>query len=117
MEYGNFGKTPALRVSGFAQPSLVVSTAKLNFSKWGDPLEDGRAAIYPGGGAHIVREIDALPGPIFDDLIQEKSFAYIFGNIDYEDVFEYRHYTHFCMRYSVPSRGFAACDTFNDIDP
>jgi hypothetical protein len=115
-DYWNFGKTPALHVSGFAQPDLVVSTAKLNFSKWGEPLESDRSVLFPGASNHILRKFYAIPEPVFSDLLKEKSFLYIYGNIGYDDVFGFHHWTHFCLRYSIPDAGFVYCETFNDVD-
>jgi hypothetical protein len=63
-----------------------------------------------------VREFQAIPGPVFSELVEEKSFLYIYGNLGYEDIFGFHHWTHFCLRYSLPSSGFAYCDTFNDVD-
>jgi hypothetical protein len=116
IDYWNFGKTPALNVSGFAQPELVVSTAKLDFSRWGEPLDSDRSVLFPGSSNHILRKFDALPEPVFSDFLNEKSFFYIYGNIGYEDVFGFHHWTHFCLRYSIPDAGFVYCETFNDVD-
>lgn len=116
IDYLNFGKTPALNVSGFAQPDLVVSTAQLKFSKWGEPLESDRSVLFPGSSNHILRNFYAIPEPVFSDLLKEKSFLYIYGNIGYEDVFGFHHWTHFCLRYSIPDAGFVYCETFNDVD-
>lgn len=116
LEYSNLGKTPALNVSGFAQPGLYVSTTQLNFSKWGQPLEGERGAQFPGFSSHIVREFPAIPDPVFVDFLKEKSFLYIYGNIEYDDIFGFHHWTHFCLRYLVPSHGFVYCETFNDVD-
>ena len=116
LDYWNFGKTPALNVSGFAQPDLVASTTKVNFSKWGEPLESERSVLFPGSNNHIVRNFPAIPDPVFTDVLREKSFLYIYGNIGYEGVFGFHHWTHFCLRYSIPDAGFVYCETFNDVD-
>lgn len=129
MDYSNFGKTPAIDVSGYAQPSFVVSGTEFNFSRWFDPLLPDRSVLFPGSGNHIVRTvmkdlpgypatgIPAIPGPLFSDLVAEKSFTYLYGTIDYADILGFQHWTHFCVRYSFPYKGFVYCDTFNKVDP
>jgi hypothetical protein len=105
-----------LNVSGFARPDLVVSTAKLDFSEWGDQLESNRRVLFPGSSNHILRNFYAIPEPVFSDLLKEKSLLHIYGNIGYEDVLGFHHWTHSCLRYSIPGAGFAYCETFNDVD-
>jgi len=116
LDYWNFGKTPALKVSGFVQPDLVVSDAQVNFSKWGEPLEAERSVMFPGSSNHLLRTFQGIPDPVFSDFTQGKSFLYIYGNIGYDDIFGFHHWTHFCLRYFIPSNGFVYCETFNDVD-
>lgn len=130
MDYVNSGKTPALNVFGFAEPSFVARGTKFDFSKWSDPLMPDRAVLFPGSGNHIVRTvmkdlpnwpanaaIEAIPQELFPDLIAEHSFIYLYGSLDYSDIFGFQHWTHFCVRYSFPYKGFVHCDTFNSVDP
>jgi hypothetical protein len=129
IDYWNFGKTPALNISGFVQPSFVTSETKLDFSKWGEPLEAQRSVMFPGSSNHLLRTVpqdlpgypaistsQGIPEPVFTELANGKSFIYIYGNLGYDDVIGFHHWTHFCLRYSIPSNGFVYCDTFNDVD-
>jgi hypothetical protein len=129
LDYWNFGKTPALDVSGYVQPNFVTSEAKLDFSKWGEPLEAQRSVMFPSSSNHLlitvpqdlpgyppVSGIQGIPAPVFSELANGKSFIYIYGNLGYDDVLGFHHWTHFCLRYSFPSNGFVYCDTFNSVD-
>ena len=129
LDYWNFGKTPALNVSGYVQPNFVTSESKLDFSKWGEPLEAQRSVMFPDSSNHLLRTVpqdlpgypqasgnQGIPGPVFSELANGKSFIYIYGNLSYEDVLGFHHWTHFCLRYSFPSNGFVYCDTFNSVD-
>lgn len=129
LDYWNFGKTPALNVSGYVQPNFVTSETKLDFSKWGEPVEAQRSVMFPGSSNHLLRTLpqylpaypsvsnsQGIPAPVFSELANGKSFIYIYGNLGYEDVFGFHHWTHFCLRYSFPSNGFVYCDTFNSVD-
>jgi hypothetical protein len=129
LDYWNFGKTPALDVSGYVQPNFVTSESKLDFSKWGEPLEAQRSVMFPGSSNHLLITVpqdlpgyppvsgsQGIPEPVFSELANGKSFIYIYGNLGYEDVFGVHHWTHFCLRYSFPSNGFVYCDTFNNVD-
>jgi hypothetical protein len=78
--------------------------------------------MFSGTGNHIVRQFPpetpslGIPAPVFAEFLEEKSFLYIFGNLGYDDIFGFHHWTHFCMRYSIPSKGFVYCETFNEAD-
>jgi hypothetical protein len=130
MEYSNFGKTPAIDVTGYADPAFVISEAKLDFSRWFEPLTLNHSVLFPGSVNHIVRTVPkdlpgypatapnpGIPEPVFSDLVAEKSFIYLYGTLDYTDIFGFQHWTHFCVRYSFPYKGFVYCDMFNKVDP
>ncbi|HKV92989.1 MAG TPA: hypothetical protein VJW20_10610 [Candidatus Angelobacter sp.] len=116
VNYTNSGKTPALDVGGFTGRTFVVSSARLDFSKFHPKEKMLKNTMFPGSSGHFLATINGLPKPVFDDLIAGNSRIYVYGMISYRDIFKREHWTHFCSWYSPEAKGFMSCDTFNEVD-
>lgn len=122
----NFGATPANGVDLTA--SLWTSGAKLPENAKLDEIIDGeirkrvegafcpKHSIFPGQGAPIdVYAPDLTP---FRNALADKGIdVFVFGRIDYVDIFGEKHSTRFCYYYDTtqqPDREFVPFERYNE---
>ena len=119
----NVGKSPAVDVS--SEISWVVKPTKMGplkrenivYGQWTKKLSNG--TVFPGqnfGIDFIEREIIPNQSSIVNDLKNESSVFYIYGFIDYKDVFGVSHWTTFCYQTSREMKGVGTCAIYNDSD-
>lgn len=110
--FTNSGKTPALKVSAWAH----VTTDITQITDSASESHSVRAVLFPNGLANtstISQPVAAMDA----DRIRKGAVVYVFGGINYQDIFGENHVTRFCF---VP-RGrdlslFSPCDRHNDTD-
>jgi hypothetical protein len=122
----NSGKTPSVNMHRATQfmfsPTIIAGPPPeyvnmLKFEAGGTVPPNGEPVL------HIDDEPDAAVSSKYEFLRDKKLFLYIFGEVDYEDIFGKPHFTKFCF-YLVDSgptvdtafRGLAYCDAFNDMN-
>jgi hypothetical protein len=57
-----------------------------------------------------------LSQSVFDQINSGQITMLVYGTIEYEDVFGYRHWVKSCAYFNLRSKTFAQCKTYNDID-
>jgi hypothetical protein len=70
---------------------------------------NGKSQIYPQGASAVTQDV-------FDNVMAERIIIYIFGLIEYRDVFSEAHKTAFRVRYDPNGPGFLFTKVGNDSD-
>jgi hypothetical protein len=121
----NTGKTPAKKpvldtvvesVRNGDSPRLAYSFPHFNLTTgvvWpNDPRQFNAPLLDSAGNAQVVTPAMSA------DLLSGKSFIVVYGRIEYDDVFNAKHWTQFCKFYSYTSGNYTAekCTDYNGID-
>jgi hypothetical protein len=117
----NVGKTPATKVITNVAWTGKIAGTPLTTKDIVYPqknLESG--TIFP---SQIFEVSNSLPKPVpayqsrfVEELRGESRFLYVFGKIEYLDVFGLPHWTHYCVVVSQDLKGNRPCDIYNDSD-
>jgi hypothetical protein len=116
----NAGKTPAFDTNVAVFVELYPPTAFPSvFAKFPYFVVGGTSVSVIGPNGE--RESPATwHGELTDDIIklakQEKVALYVWGGIQYDDIFGLRHNTYFCLRNSLNSETFKFCEFLNKAD-
>jgi hypothetical protein len=139
IEFDNTGKTPAIHVQTCVVAEPVESSRKdVDISCPESSKSPGFNIIFPNG--HIDRLANAtgqggktnidpqglLREPFMKELRGWKTIVYVYGRVDYWDVFKEPHWSTFCSKLLImpPTSGgmpetvnWMTCETGNDVDP
>ena len=114
----NSGKTPALRVRTEISSAHGPATANFipRYTKPTPQMRRGVGVIQPGGKAVIEQKT----GPVtyIEKLRDGANLYYVFGRIDYEDIFGRPHWTTYCLYIGgEPTLSLMfQCRSYNDVD-
>jgi hypothetical protein len=116
----NSGKTAALRarVTYILHPSDVP----LNIEEYAKHPVEGEPKVRPPFTLFPNATMVLLPSTgSTDDLgirgvNDGRKLLYLFGRIEYHDVFNTVHETRFCVRYHSEAKAFGACESYNYAD-
>jgi hypothetical protein len=117
----NSGKTPALRMAPKFR-SFVGTPATQNIipsygPTTGNNVRGGRGVLQPNGRGLLVQASDHQLTHVDIERLKAGEMVYwIFGRIDYEDIFKRAHTTTFCDFVETNLTSLAPCPTYNDAD-
>lgn len=137
-EFDNTGKTPAVKVKT-CQVAEIVENSRPNIDISCPPRANsaGFLVIFPGGnsarlsnatgdgGKGLVSKDGFLDQPLMDELRHHTKIVYLYGRIDYSDVFGRPHWVTFCSAMLIlpPAPGglpethnWIQCQNGNEID-
>ena len=118
----NNGKTPALHVHAETTARSIPQWQKIAFEYPPRVGVQSDTAIQPnaqvflkdvGAAAYGDQKITQLQ---FDAGRSGKMIAYIYGRMDYLDIFQTLHHTTFCAVLMPDLRSYAWCDQYNNAD-
>jgi len=122
IKYKNTGKTFARNTQIRVKTEIVRKDTLPHFKTLFDPPKDGKepTTMILAPNADYESITDPLEGSPFSqeqiDNIRDNQELFVFGRIDYVDVFERKHWTTFCYRYSVRNAQYSYCEKHNDAD-
>lgn len=139
VQFNNTGKTPAIHVQTCVVAEIVEKSRKdIDTSCPESSKSPGLSIVFPTG--HIDRVPNAsgqggktnidpqglLRAPLIKELKRGEKMVYVYGRVDYWDVFNKPHWSTFCSGMSImpPIAGvsgdrisWVACQNKNDVDP
>lgn len=118
----NVGKTPAIEVTSNIAWVGKKKGQILRSSDVTYPRRDvSNGTIFPGQMTQIQnRQPDPIPpyqAVYVERLRSGEEILYVFGKIQYLDIFRVRHWTHFCVVVHQDLIGNSPCDIYTDSDP
>ena len=118
VEITNSGKTPATRfkgvITGKLQSRGPVLTPDYAWDAITTPI-DATSTLYPGVPLCLKTHPMKLSQSVVEFLQRGDGAYYVYGMVDYDDVFGASHCTMFCAVLKSDLIGFDACPTYNDI--
>ena len=115
--FRNSGKTPALdvtiynNINLFSQPipdPMPYGTYAANISK---------AVIGPDSDfGNIITKKEILSSQDFQAILHCKADIYIYGRVDYRDIFNFHRTTEYCLVNKVGTLNFDACEKHNNAN-
>jgi len=122
----NFGKTPGIQVTHKLEERIFCSGFPDNPPYSDHAAPQGKKAYGPSAGPlwpsqKIQITYAALDHPIteqeWDRLKSGDCLLFLYGTVNYYDIFGESHYQHFCnLWYPVTPHNFVACMSYNDSD-
>ena len=111
----NTGRTPALNVRSDSRIQNVAQTnRKLTFPKFSFDNYHYSGNIVPGESSYS--DITGTFRPEDrQDVLSHKTRTFVFGRIEYDDVFGVHHWLTYCS-YLLVGGAFATCDRNNEMD-
>jgi len=138
-QFDNTGKTPALKLKTCQVAEIVEQSRKdVDISCPARAYSPGFDVVFPGnhvnrisnpagdGGKVVVSKDGLLRMPLMEELRHRKKTVFVYGRIDYRDVFDKPHWATFCsaMLIMPPTPGgmpetvsWITCESGNDVDP
>jgi|SRR5579862_3545632 len=140
-EFNNTGKTPAIKVKTCEVAEIATLTRERKRFDLTCPegaYSPGYDIIFPtdhiyrtpnaagNGGKHTIYKDGLNRKPLMDALRHGKKILYVYGRVDYCDVFNRPHWVTFCSRFQVmpatpgglpETKNWQTCEVGNDIDP
>jgi hypothetical protein len=118
VEIVNSGKTPALRFKGkiSIQMQPIESLFLPDYRR--DPLKKSKASVgtlLPGVPRCLHSPPTQLSSEVIDTLKSGEETFYVFGRVEYGDVFGGIHCTMFCYSLTRKLDDFGLCPTYNDL--
>lgn len=114
----NSGKTPALKVITKVSQQLIPASATFT-PAYHPTKEPGSASVlHPGmriRADSVARLVDFLPQER-QQVSRGSHRFYLYGRIEYWDVFERPHWTTFCLYMATDLKSFRVCDRYNDAE-
>lgn len=120
--FKNTGKTFARNAQFRIKTEITKKDALPNFDSLFDASKDGKDPLMMilAPNAQYESMTDPLENSPFSqeqiDNIRDNQELFVFGRVDYADVFDRGHWTTFCYRYNVKSGEYLYCRTHNDAD-
>ena len=120
----NFGQTPAKRVRITSNLEFVGKNEELpaNFTFPDRPVcgtiqsrNSNLGTIFPNNPPLAWRNICPDQAPVYALVEKGERAGYLYGHIDYVDIFDSPRRTNFC--FSITAAVAVICDRYNDIDP
>ena len=122
IRFKNSGKTFARNAQVRVKIDITNKDAFPDFDTLFDTPKDGKEIgvmiLAPNAEYESVTEPFEL-SPFTQeqiDNIRDNQALFVFGRIDYADVFDRGHWTTFCYRYGFPSGEYGYCENHNDAD-
>jgi hypothetical protein len=113
----NTGRTPAVHSHTYLTAQQIVKGTTLEFRYPSTPGVRSNSVVVPGG--QVVLGPNKSTGPItkdeIDNITSGISTIYVYGRINYEDVFDRAHQTTFCYVLTDTSTAID-CDQYNEAD-
>ncbi|PYT48176.1 MAG: hypothetical protein DMG44_15855 [Acidobacteria bacterium] len=119
----NSGKTPANKFGGY---SVLVPASTERLSQFPVPPAYAYTAsigtLWPGvdstaDGSVTVKGFNLSLTPSgLEQINRRKQFLFVYGEYTYFDIFDRKHTTQFCARYSATSKTFEMCPNHNYAD-
>jgi hypothetical protein len=114
----NTGKTPALDVVISNQISYYPSDAKESDLPWSLPASQSKTMIGPNQHQYSDNALiggNSLSEGNLRDLREDRTRLFVYGTIDYVDIFKVPHFTKFCVFWNGTG-DFTACPFGNDAN-
>jgi hypothetical protein len=117
----NVGKSPATTVTGNVAWVGMPKDQKLqarDISYPREPMKDG--TIFPGQEFNLENRLPH-PDPKYQAAFVElltrgENTLYVFAKVEYKDIFNASHWTHYCVIVGNDLTRNAPCDIYNDSD-
>jgi hypothetical protein len=117
----NFGKTPALHVKIIY--TIHPSDTQVDISEYSqhsveklDSKPLSQSVLFPNANMMLFPSILNPDETGIEAVKTGHKFIYIFGTIEYGDIFKETHSTHFCNLYNHNVKAFHTCDTYNSAN-
>jgi hypothetical protein len=108
--FKNFGKTPAQNATLKARMEPLSSGTLPSFANL--QATNLRFDAAPGGQASTIIRPDSGEPVVLENLLQMtngQSTEYVFGRVDYEDIFSVHHWSQFCYYLERDARSYSLC--------
>lgn len=113
----NSGGTPAKRCRAWARIVPVTKEHPLMFEKSDDAAHASAFILHPGRDITLaVHGKRPLSGDDFAAVLRRIVTVYVYGRIDYADVFGRAHWSTFCVYYDPAKKAPIAANEHNDSD-
>jgi hypothetical protein len=114
----NSGKTPALKLRTRLSVSAINSDAEFHPEYVIDSSDKDSITVLQPGMTLTLNFSSSLEifSTNIDDFKEERRILYMYGVIDYEDIFGNPHSTKFCMYLAPDLMTFKGADTYNEAD-
>jgi hypothetical protein len=122
IKFKNTGKTFARHAQITVKTEITKKDTLPNFNTLFDPPKNGKKPVtmilVPN--AQYEMTTDPVEGSPFSqeqiDNIRDNQGLFVFGRIDYADIFDRKHWTTFCYSYDVTKTEYSYCEKHNDAD-
>lgn len=116
----NSGKTPAIKTN--VVYVLHSSDKTLNINEYAKhPIEPAPPAkplltLFPGTSLLLIPQTGTTDEAGIQSVANGRKYLYLFGRVEYYDVFNVKHETRFCSLYDPRTKAFGPCDSYNFAD-
>ncbi len=120
VDVSNTGKTPARNMVG--RIAVGVRSNREKFEPKLGPVSDAPslATLFPGQHFRLSLSFPAGDGTVSQQMVDEitsgRSTLYVYGRIEYQDIFKGLHLTMFCLSMSREMDSFNSCSVYNDAN-
>lgn len=112
--FRNSGKTPAMEVAIYNNINLFGQVVP-------DPMPNGtydgrisKAVIGPDSDfGSFITEKEILTAQELQEIVHRKANIYLYGRVDYRDIFHCQRYTEYCLVNKIGTLNFDACEKHN----
>lgn len=118
IKIANSGHTPALKVVTTFATRRMARGAPFQIKY--EPIEDASKSVLHPNVEHVVRVEENIPlsAAVLTAIDAGAIVLYVYGRIEYVDIFGAPHITTFCMKLKRDEtpQGLSLCDTYNDAN-
>lgn len=115
VKFVNSGKSPALKVFTFANLEIRDTPVPEPMPPLPTDGAGSRAVLGPQSTYTIALKLDKQTTQTIQEIIAGQKKVYVWGIVEYDDIFGVRHRTKFCLVNSSWTKNFNACGNNNDV--